>query len=46
MMLSNATMEKELKSADVKIDDKDLKDALKPQAATTHINKSKRGGTI
>ncbi|WML43290.1 peptidylprolyl isomerase [Neobacillus sp. PS3-40] len=29
----NATMEKELKSADVKIDDKDLKDALKPQAA-------------
>jgi foldase protein PrsA len=27
----NKTMEKELKAADVKVDDKDLKDALKPQ---------------
>jgi foldase protein PrsA len=31
----NATMQKELKSANVKIDDKDLKDALTPQTAPT-----------
>jgi foldase protein PrsA len=29
----NKTMEKELKAADVKVDDKDLKDALKPQTS-------------